>query len=244
MKQQTRRIPGQIRALVLVALLPSLGGAAAEPTLVDQVRDRVEGLFERTPDSRLPLGPVTLKALRPFYRNRGYRPAWHGPGGLRPEAFRVVETLRAAETHGLAPSEYHAPGISARLADPSPQRMAELDVLVTGAFLRYCLDVRSGRADPRDADPEWFVVADGIDHMKHLEQALASNTVEDVLQVLHPTDPRYARLRQALTRYRGIAARGSELRIDRSGTGIHWLHLQLQQSYERPPPRQSLEVAT
>ena len=182
--------------------------AAAETPLVERVQEQLRRQFEETAHPAVADVAVVVEALGPFYRNREYRPAWVGPEGVLAEADSLLEAVRTAESQGLVPADYHLPQILSRLAAIRPERLAELDVLLSDAFLRYCLDVRSGRSDPRDADPEWFVFADGLDHMGALEAALADDSLHTLLGTLYPPDPRYARLRQALATYRAIAARG------------------------------------
>ncbi|MDF1554975.1 MAG: L,D-transpeptidase family protein [Deferrisomatales bacterium] len=146
--------------------------------------------------------------LRLFYQKRDYAPAWIGAEGLAGDAEHLIEVLRRAGDQGLVPEDYHLGPIVSRLPETAPASLAELEVLLTDGFLRYCVDVRSGRADPRQADPEWFVVADRIDHLEALEEALAAHDLDRALGSLSPRAPAYERLRGALQRYRRIAATG------------------------------------
>jgi murein L,D-transpeptidase YcbB/YkuD len=205
-QRQSRFFRSLLEALAILVLV--LVPDRSAPDRIEPVRERLE---QRLGEASRPTAEgmsVSAQRLRPFYRNRGYRPAWVGEEGLLPEADDLVAALRKADSQGLVPADYHLPQILSRLPDATADGLAELDLLLTDAFLLYCIDVRSGRADPRDADPEWFVFADRIDHLAALENAIASHKIDRVLGVLHPRAPEYQRLQQALQRYRKIAARG------------------------------------
>ena len=205
-------------AVLAIVLLPSPVYAASHTLALTEVQKRLESWFvtpeggqrtEGTSNAGIQDAFVNTESLRPFYRKRGFRPAWLGPTGPVAEARSLIETIRRADTQGLEPSDYHLPQILSRLAGDAPEPMSELDILLSDAFLRYCLDLVLGRTDPRDADPEWFLETEGIDHMAVLGRALASRTLDRLLSTLYPSDPRYSRLRQALEKYRRIAATGS-----------------------------------
>lgn len=148
------------------------------------------------------------EALATFYGHRDYQPAWIDASGLTEDGELVVDSLQTSRLEALEPEDYDLSAIRELIGSWEPERLAVLDALMTGAFLRYCYDIRSGRADPRDADPEWFVEADGIDHLTALEESIADGSLAEVLRGLMPPDPRYARLREALEHYRRIAVGG------------------------------------
>ncbi len=153
------------------------------------------------------------RQLRHFYQNRAFQPVWSGNDGLRPEADHLIESLRQADRQGLDPRDYHLPRIASRLVGSGSDLLAELDLLLTDAFLRYCRDVRSGRADPGRTDPRWHLRATRLDHLATLERALAEQNLAEVLDRLAPQHPWYGRLQQTLEGYRRIAVQGGWPRL-------------------------------
>jgi murein L,D-transpeptidase YcbB/YkuD len=66
----------------------------------------------------------------------------------------------------------------------------------------------TGRIDPEDVDPHWFANARKVDVENLLERALEEDRIEEALKQLAPPHPEYTALRDALARYRDIAAKG------------------------------------
>ncbi len=193
-----------------LGLAAAMVPAAAAELNVGSVQERLRARFGD--GAARPEEPLE-QALATFYGRRDYRPAWIDGSGVTDDGKLVVDSLEASRLQGLEPEHYDLTAIRERVGSQEPERLAVLDALMTGAFLRYCYDIRSGRADPRDADPEWFVEADGIDHLTALETSIADGSLAEVLGGLMPPDPRYARLREALAHYRRIAAAGGWPRL-------------------------------
>jgi len=191
----------------VLAVLP----AGADEVVPNPLRERIQARLAQ-PDLRS--SPALAEAVATFYTRRDYDPAWIGRAGLNEDGKLIVEILRDSWNHGLNPADYDLKAIDDRLGGGEIDALAAIEVLMTGAVLRYCFDVRSGRASPRDADPEWFVEADGIDHLAALEESLAEGNLAEVLGGLVPPDSRYARLQTALARYRAIADSGGWPRLE------------------------------
>jgi len=175
---------------------------------VEEVRDRIEGMLSGAGARVGTEAPLLAEELTSFYRSREYRPLWVGDAGPLPGREELVAAIRRAGSEGLVPEDYHLSAILAQTGEDTPDGIAGLDLLLTGAFARYARDVGSGRPHARQADPEWFLVSDRGDHLQGLASAIAAGTLGKTVAGLPPPDPRYARLREALDRYRRIAARG------------------------------------
>lgn len=154
-------------------------------------------------------------ALPAFYESRAFRPAWVVEGRPGAPAGDLLETLLGAGAHGLTPADYHAGAIEAlfgRLGGTAggerDRLLADLDLLLTDAFLIYGSHLLAGRVDPETLDPEWIAVRRERDLTVALDRALAGEGVAVALADLLPDQPGYLRLRRALARYRGLAARG------------------------------------
>lgn len=152
---------------------------------------------------QLQIGDETFKGspdLACFYERRGYAPAWQqGP------ADELLAALDHAADEGLRPEEYRA-GPLRQLADraTTPAERAELDLLLTDAFLRYARDVQSGRVDPRSLYRDCAAKPAESDLPALLESGLASGSLRQVLDELPPPHEGYRRLREALARYRQV----------------------------------------
>lgn len=160
---------GQAAVILVVALAAS--PASTEEAELQSLHDRLEARLAE-PDALS--SPEQIGAVTVFYERRDYAPVWLDRSGLNDNGRLILETLRGSSRHGLNPADYDLWEIAERLESGDSNRLVELDVLMTGAVLSYCFDIRSGRASPRDADPEWFVEADGIDHLAALEESQES----------------------------------------------------------------------
>src|SRR3954467_11719637 len=148
---------GGVGALLLVALLQrEAPPPSPEDRLADQIRAREEAadapLYERA-------------ALLGFYARRSFRSAWsneHGPNRLADD---LVNALSRADLEGLDPEEYHLAQIRALLdtvrfdaAGGRPTdlgHLADLDLLLSDAFLLYGAHLLGGRVDPETLHPRW-----------------------------------------------------------------------------------------
>jgi len=154
-----------------------------------------------------------------FYARRAFRPAWnneHGPNRL---ADALVAELNRADLEGLNPEDYHVNEIGALLAyvrlavsdgrTPEAARLADLDLLLTDAFLLYGAHLLGGRVDPESLHPLWEASPRGADLGALLEAALETRKIARALQRLAPVHEGYQRLRAALARERAFAESGA-----------------------------------
>lgn len=157
-------------------------------------------------------------ALPGFYVRRLYRPAWSDARGPTPLIDDLVSALRQADREGLQPDDYHLAAIDTLLAAVRadarsggmivPDRWAELDLLLTDAFLVYGSHLLAGRVNHETLKPEWVANRRGADFAAVLEAALESGDVAATLAALAPPHRGFRRLREALARYRQVAAMG------------------------------------
>lgn len=199
---------GGVAALLLVAMTQRGDARDAAPprsrddSVAEQIRAHVE-------DSG---------ALLAFYARRSFRPAWSGEHGPNRLADDLVDALGRADLEGLEPADYHLSAIHEALdsvradaangRDITPRRMAELDLLLSDAFLLYGSHLLSGRVDPETLHPRWDANRRAADLGTVLQEALDSRKVARALQRLAPIDKGYHRLREALVREQVIAAQG------------------------------------
>lgn len=210
--------------LGLAAVSPASAAAAQEKApsdeLAELIRSRIEAPTPRR-DAVIMVADERLHAateLPRFYRGRGYIPAWVDELGPRAVADSALWAVEGAVLEGLESAHYHLGRIRdvyadvrrARLAGRTvdADRLAELDLLLTDAFLVYASHLSEGRVDPTAIHPEWSARRRSRDLVAELDMALATGRVGEVLEGLLPTHPGYDRLKTTLAEYRRIAGRG------------------------------------
>lgn len=190
----------------------------------DDIRKRIVTLHEGA------LERATLfatKALTLFYERRGYKPAWSDEKGPLPQASELVDAVLEADKEGLRPEDYHLARIRALFEEigrdlalqrlPDPGKLADLDILLTDAFLIYGSHLVAGRVDPETKDVKRQAERRKADLAVILERAIFSGKVKGALKELPPAGAAYEGLRQALVFYKGIAARGGWPKLDIKG---------------------------
>ena len=160
----------------------------------------------RTADAIL-YSPVLVSR---FYAQRHYRPAWVNAAGPLPMATALLEVVANAEGEGLRSADYHSRALSHTLTKlgtahaPTNQQLAELDLLLTDAFLTYGAHLVSGRPAIRKTGGDWALEPRARDLVTILQEVLEGNSeVVEALDTLAPS-PGYVRLRLALSYYRAL----------------------------------------
>lgn len=194
-----------IVAVLLCRALLAVAGEEPKPALVRLV------LEQAGPSVTVAGRPVDSEALKAFYAQRQDRPVWIKDGALSPRAQALLDTLAEAGRDGLYAADYElAPSLrTARTA----QDLATADVMLSAALVRYTIDLRSGRAVLMQSDREQFLPPKPVDAVAVLNSAAAAPDIARYLASLAPSNPIYRGLRQALARYRTIAAKGGWLAI-------------------------------
>jgi len=220
------------RILFIVTLGVWAGGLAfgdkvAATNLSDQVRDILGSRIEEAGIlPRVLCGGALIwvsPLLPPFYERRSFLPAWNGDDGPRPEVDAFLRALQEADQEGLRAEDYNLSTIESLLAELRqnmalknplpPEKIADLDLLVTDAFLIYASHLLTGRVNPETIQAEWYAQSRKANLDRILQIALDSQQIENVLQGLLPRHPGYAWLRQALLDYRNIAQKGGWPRL-------------------------------
>lgn len=195
------------------------GAAAQEPDPADpvvlEIQSHVEALRAGAPTA---IGGDVVHAIRSlplFYEANGFRSVWRQRPG-EPAAARLIEAILAAAADGLDPADYHLDALRRRLdaTAPTPHELAELDLLLTDAFLLLGSHLLLGRVHPETLDPEWLALRRNADLVPVLEAALESGDPVAALDGLRPRSPRYAALREGLLRLRRIDADGGWGEVD------------------------------
>jgi L,D-transpeptidase YcbB len=153
-----------------------------------------------------------------FYSQRRFEPAWIENDGPAPRANTLMAAIRAARTEGLNPAVYHLATLEKMLAAIGPvdrlnplgrvSFFADLDILLTDAFLLYGSHLLSGRVNPETIHTDWIVRAHRTDLMHSIATALRSKNIDKTLEQLKPPHFAYTGLRDMLGIYRDIARTG------------------------------------
>ncbi len=150
----------------------------------------------------------SLPLLQTLYKHRDYQPIWIQAGGLNQQGLLLFSYLRHADEHGLEPEEYSVSLISLCLNSSLMHTCeeADLELLLSDAYLRYSTHLNRGHFSPRQMDEQWYIVDSAPwKPVERLEQALASGTVQTLLDSLPPQQAQYAKLQALLKQYRQLA---------------------------------------
>ena len=195
--------------------------------LADQVRRQIQERINTAQESSQGAcrdSVVCKSTLLPkLYTEREYLPAWSDDYGPFPYVEDFVEVIRNAYREGLRPEDYQLHKIEAALSGLytsliggetlDSAKVAELDLMITDAFLLYASHLVNGRVDHRRVYPDWVVNQRSADLTAVLQRALASGEIEEELADLSPHYPGYVNLKEKLMEYRGIAEKGGWQRI-------------------------------
>jgi murein L,D-transpeptidase YcbB/YkuD len=151
--------------------------------------------------------PVDFGALHEVYAARDEELFW--VAGARSRARLLLDRLRAAEREGLRPSDYKPEALAAELAAArTPDELARVEVLMSGAYLRYAADLREGRLNPERLDATLSPDRPSVVPVAALRGAMNSGDLDRHLDRLVPATPMYRELRRLLREYRTLAAQG------------------------------------
>ena len=149
------------------------------------------------------------EAVYRFYRERDFQPAWTVGADLGPQAGALRGVIAGVRQDGLRPNDYHLRAIEELASAPgSALQRAQLELLLSDAFLSLAHDLRQGRVDPRALETDWHIYPADYNLPRMLAQALAEDDVAGSLAQMPPPHRGYARLRDALFRYERIEAEG------------------------------------
>lgn len=198
---------------LLVLVLPGkcLSETSAQaPTVQEELRTLIEGQKE------LALRGETIRIsqrLIDFYRNRDFRPLWIADGKPSPQGETLVGLIKGAYLDGLRPEDYRPEKIRVLIEDLMNRKgqaleLAELEILLTDAFLRLGLNGLYGRVNLETYGPAEYSEDDEWNVLAELPQALAWGTLKETVQSFQPGHPGYGALRRQFIRYLALADEG------------------------------------
>ncbi len=154
------------------------------------------------------------------YQDRNYLPMWLDPPQGTDNAMTMAAAIGRSDEDGLAPLDYHLDVIYDLLVqvlkqsakdDPppfDPELWADLDLILTDAFLLFGSHLAAGRVNPETLHSDWKIKPDAVDLSAALDRAVSSGDIATALTRLGPAHQGYTDLREALARLRGLKAAG------------------------------------
>lgn len=236
--------PRGLLLLLLLTALPVRAGPLQWPideAVIDQAAVLIQNIVVERGAARTDgVALAQPGAVSRFYGQRDFRPAWVDTDGVLIEAAELWQVLCRAAEEGLPRQDYPMAALEQHLFGviDDPSQLAQLDLLLTDAFLLYSRNVRSGRFEPRSAGGNWFMPHERFDGSVVLAQALVQSTMTETLRALPPPHAGYHRLRTMLQQYLAVAERGGwselspgeTLRLDSSGPRVLELRRRLRLS--------------
>jgi len=166
---------------------------AAAPFAID-----VSGALDRLPD-RKKIDKQDRDGLIAAYNAREGRPIWMTPKGATPGALKVAAEIAKAGDWGLDASAFDVPALGAASsdgADLSPETVADAEVRLSLAVLKYARYARGGRFEPTDITPYLDRKAPLREPASVLEQIASATEPDAYLRKLNPQNIQFERLRQ------------------------------------------------
>ncbi|MBN2029682.1 L,D-transpeptidase family protein [bacterium] len=213
---------GQFLKCMLIMLTLIYSDFSHNQELTDQVDECIRNRIE---NGGIPLSIIigneiiyTQAMLPLFYEQRAYRPARSDDRGPLTLVDDLIESIQQAHYEGLKPKDYHIEKITAIFSEirqfqqsrktVSFDRLVDLDLLCTDAFLVYSSHLLSGRVDPETFDPQWVPSRRGLNLVPFLEKTLEQKSIQKNLESLLPPQKGYQRLKSALAQYLQILENG------------------------------------
>jgi murein L,D-transpeptidase YcbB/YkuD len=175
-----------------------------------------QAIQERVASGRRPKGLdegdwARVVLLYEHYQNQ---PLWLEADADSRRADELVTALSTVHEHGLPGDAYPLQQLRDALAPidknrrPTPEQLAEADVLLTSVYVALGEDLLIGQIDPREVSPDWRIRPQASDVDSLLARTLRGEPLAKAIETLRPQDEQYEALREQLQRYRDIAADG------------------------------------
>lgn len=166
------------------------------------------------------------KRVRSVYAVWTNAPLWIEPAGLKERATALLVALEEAPDHALRTDGYPLDSIrtlvnaEALEANPTAERLADVDVLLTAAYVGYGTDMLMGQVDPKTISQAWHIPAPRAEVDSALIRTLQNFNIAQGLADMAPRDSAYTVLKSEYLRYRQMVADGgwnqiSSARADR-----------------------------
>ena len=219
MRSSSRTAATLFAAATISCMIVCAPARAAEPdgpeALLSQkdalritVQNRVVEKFSKTADGR-----AGQKGLVDYYTDLEPHLLWVDDKGLTPRAKAVMEEIGKADDFGLRASDYHLPKLDGFDPDSpgAADRLAEAEITLSLATVRYARDARGGRIEPLRLSPNLDPTLALPDPLQVMESIVFRADAAAYLRSFQPHQPQFEALRKALLAARGGATVGDSV---------------------------------
>jgi murein L,D-transpeptidase YcbB/YkuD len=137
-----------------------------------------------------------IAGLSAFYTENKGQAIWAVKDGLSPKALKAIHEIQNAGDWGLDTSAFSLPANPG--AQAAPEALADAELKLSAAVLKYARYARGGRLDPPSISPIIDRRPHIYDPKSVLEAIAAAEGPDAYLRGLHPKNEQFKRLRQAL----------------------------------------------
>jgi murein L,D-transpeptidase YcbB/YkuD len=162
-----------------------------------------------------PLGKDTWEHAQRLYKNYQNVPLWLTADGLdKPRAGALLYALGDATSDGLRLDGYPLQQLGAaidalgRSDTATAEQLAEVDVMLTAAYVALGEDLMRGQADPKQFNQSWFISQKEEKVDSALFRSLRAAELDRAIGLMRPIDSSYNELREQLAVYRQHAEKG------------------------------------
>ncbi|WP_455365190.1 L,D-transpeptidase family protein [Kaarinaea lacus] len=195
-------------AVVFVSSIPFSPSALAQRTN-DSLKQAIQEQLATVEDIELPKElDQQWRNLRRFYSRRQFQSVWFDEMGLNTRAQIWLNTIEAADSHGLDPADYQLGFFQRHRGDEPVSLRVWIELQLTKALLLYIKHMQTGRLSPKDMNLDWHIAKRSVDNVARLQRILKATDFEEALDSLQPTHDGYQRLRTALSSYLALQAAG------------------------------------
>ena len=137
------------------------------------------------------------EAAAKFYDSRQGEPLWVTPTGLSKNANAAAAFIATADDWGLSASAFKLPELKfAATGDAARADLADAEVVMTIAALKYARHARGGRMDPTQLGKSIDRKAQLLAPASILADLAKSDAPDATLKNFHPAHPQFEKLRQ------------------------------------------------
>jgi len=210
--------PRLARVLFAAALVSACKGDPYVPGQGDRIAGVSMGAIRNAVAARLDSAKAPSwttaeewKRARRMYALWDNAPLWLEPDGIRDRARALLAAIEDAPTHGLSPQRYPIDSIRLVVGDgdldkeQSAEKLADVDVLLTAAYIGYAQDMLLGQVDPKTSGQAWHIAGRRKEVDSALVRTLQSPNMEVGLAAMAPSEEEYNQLRQSYVQYSKLA---------------------------------------
>jgi len=195
-----------VRATIVVLMLTAFADFTVKAqTPTADVRSAIVSAVQRH-------SPSVRRELATLYDAVGSRPLWvDGAGHPTADAQEALGLLSGAAAEALDPADYAASVLQGEAKvlenapSPSASSIADFDIGLSDATLRYLKHLHNGRIDPRAIGFRMMAPRDDHNFVGLLGSAVGRHRVQQLATELAPPLVLYRKLRDMLSRYRDLA---------------------------------------